>query len=355
MTESTKQTVEQATQVESSESQQSQSSKEKSSKKKSNKGCFIVAAVGCGLVLLLVGLFVAFLVVIGISAGDSDTSVSEKVVKEGTGGKVAVIEFDGIITQDDMTDSVLGASGISYEKFAKQMDRAKNDDSVEGVLIEMNSPGGEVVASDLMYEKVLEVKEEKPVVTWISSTGASGGYYVAVATDTIIAHPDTITGSIGVILEVSSLEGLYKKLGIDTRVFKSGEFKDNEGLFDENPDGEADQIFQNLVDHSYENFVDAIVEGRELDRAKVKELGDGRIYTSEQAVDNGLIDKIGYKDDAVEELEELTGKSDLMLIEYQTDSFWESFYGYEMQILNNLGLINTKQNYGVKMYYLLYL
>ena len=210
-----------------------------------------------------------------------------------------------------------------------------------------------MVASDLIYQEVLEVRDVKPVVTWMSGMGASGGYLVASASDQILAHPATITGSIGVVLELTDLEGLYNKLGIESRIFKSGEFKDMSGVFDEDPNGEADAIMQGLVDESYEDFVLAIVSSRGMEESLVRELADGRVYSGAQAVENGLVDGVGDMDDAVAVAEELVGRGDLSIVEYSTGGFWDSFYEYERVLINKLGLFPTQETVGVTQYYLL--
>ena len=206
-----------------------------SSRKRTNKGCWILASIGCFLTIILsvvlVGLFVMVLV------GDWNTgSVSENILHEGSSEKIAVVRIDGAITESSSSGGLVAADGTAADLITNQLDKALYDESVRGVLVRMNSPGGEVVASDLIYRKVKDLSTKKPVVTWISGMGASGGYMVAAGSDIIIAHPSAITGSIGVILEVTSLEGLYEKLGIESKDFQDGELR-RIGIFDEDPNG----------------------------------------------------------------------------------------------------------------------
>jgi protease-4 len=321
-------------------------------KKKTNKGCWMIAGIGCGLGVLVIGVIVAlFVLLASVGSGMGDSSF-ENVVREGSGGKIAVIEVDGIIAHGDSQD-VFAVAGASPTSIGDKLDKALADENVKGIILKINSPGGEVVASDLIYRKVKEASSEKPVVAWMSSLGASGGYLVAVGADKIVAHPNCITGSIGTILEVSNMDELYDKLGIETRTFKSGKYKDDEGIFDNDPDGEADEIYQGLVDQSYDDFVEAVAQGRDMDKGEVKNLADGRIYSGYQAKDNGLVDEVGDMDKAVSVMEELVGEEDMQIIEYETpQSFFSGFSGYESRFMEQLGLTKERR-YSVGLYYLL--
>lgn len=320
--------------------------------KKTNRGCWIIAGIGCGLMVLIIGGIFSLFVFFAAISSDLGGTVGEDVLYEGSGGKIAVISLDGIISESE-SSNLFAVVGASTDSINNQIDKALADDEVAGILIKMNSPGGEAVASDLIYRKVMDAREEKKIVTWMSGMGASGGYMVAAGSDKIVAHPGCLTGSIGVILQLSNIDELYEKVGIQTRTFKSGEFKDDEGLFDEDEDGEVDGIFEDLIDESYDDFVNAIVEGRGMDKDKVIELADGRIYTGRQAYENGLVDEIGDMDDAIEVMEELVGKKNLSIVEYSSDGFWSSFYEYQSLLLDKVNLIPETTNYGVGMYYLL--
>lgn len=313
----------------------------------------MLASIGCVLGIVFLGIFIAFFMWVFGAGSNVGGSISEEVLFEGTDGKIAVIAIDGVITGGSSDSGVLTAAGTTSDRVNKELSKAVNDPSVDGILLKMNTPGGEVVASDLILDKVLEAKEEKPVVTWMSGMGASGGYLIAAGTDHIAAHPGAMTGSIGVILEVTNLEGLYEKLGIDSRIFKSGEFKDQSGVFDDDPDGEADQIIQGIVDEAYEDFLQVIVENREMDEGTIRKLADGRIYTGLQAEENGLIDSTGNMDDAIDELETLIGKTGLSVVEYSEGGFWSSFYEYEQIFLDRLGLLQINDGVGMNVYYLL--
>lgn len=326
--------------------------KEEPSKRKSNRGCWILAGIGC-VVALVITVGIAAALVSAIVYTSSGLSIGETVLSEGSGGTLVVIPVEGVITESSSDASFLSTGGAVSGRLINLINKAQDDPTVSAVLLRMNTPGGEVVASDLVYRKLMELRERKPVVTWMSGMGASGGYYIASASDHIVVHPDTITGSIGVILEVTNLEGLYEKLGIESRIFKSDELKDAELLFDGDPDGEADTVYQSLVDEAYEAFISAVSEGRGMDIAEVRRLGDGRVYTGRQVVANGLADSSGDFEDAVDIAGEITGLEDLRVIEYTTGGFWESLYGYEQAILEKIGLSVPVRPVGVHLYYLL--
>jgi protease IV len=167
-------------------------------------------------------------------------------------------------------------------------------------VLRINSPGGGVTASDIVYREILKYKEKTkvPVVSIIMDTGASGGYYIACASDKIVAHPTAVTGSIGVIIFSLGFDGLFHKIGMESRVVKSGPLKDMGNPFDTFSEEEK-AVFQNVVDKMYERFLDIVQQSRKIDREKLRKIADGRIYLGTEAVENGLIDRTGYIDDAI--------------------------------------------------------
>jgi protease-4 len=345
-------------------------SKNRSKKKRSNRGCWIAGGIGCGVTILVIGAIFALLVLLASAGGGSTSSSLEEVIEEGNSeSKIAVISVNGMIMHAE-GESLFAAAGTTPDSISDKLDKALKDNKVKGILIKVNSPGGEVVASDLIYREISEASEKKPVVVWMSSLGASGGYLVASPADKIVAHPNCITGSIGTILEVSNMDELNDKLGIKTRTFKSGQFKDDEYLFEEGNDSnedsssenaknnaskeeEAAAIYQGLVDESYEDFVEAVAKGREMDVEEVRELADGRVYSGYQAYNNGLVDEVGDMDVAVNELEELAGEENMELIEYTMPaSFFSGFSSYKTDLLKRIGL-EKDTTYQIGLYYLL--
>lgn len=321
--------------------------------KKSRVGCWIAGILGC--LGVIVGIAIMFVMLAVLVADTGSTgSISENVLREGSDGKIALIRVEGTISQTGSEASLLSSAGASTDVIIAEIDQALADDDVKAILIKMNTPGGEVVASDLAYRKVLEARSEKPVVTWISSMGASGGYYIAAGSTEIIAHPQAMVGSIGVITEVTNMAGLYEKLGIETKTYTSGEYKDlATEAFDPNSDGTVDDMFQGLVDNSYDAFVDAIAEGRDMSRSDVEELADGTIFSGDEAVSNGLIDDVGDMDDAIASAEDLAGESGLSVVEYSTGGFWSDLAIYEQTLLERMNLLPQKTTYSVGLYYLL--
>jgi protease-4 len=152
----------------------------------------------------------------------------------------------------------------------------------------------------------LKIKSKKKVVTSMGSVAASGGYYVACASDLIVANPGTITGSIGVLMEFTNIEELFKKIGIKGVVVKSGELKDMGSPFREMTPEER-RIIQGVIDNVHQQFIQAVAEGRKLDRSKVAQIADGRILTGEQAIQLGLVDQIGNLEDAIDATAKMVG------------------------------------------------
>ncbi len=215
--------------------------------------------------------------------------------------KIALVDVDGVIA-NAVPPSLLGPAGDNpVVLFKEKLDRAAADRSVRAVVLRINSPGGGVTASDLMYEELKGFRRRtgKPVIACMMDVAASGGYYLACAADRIIAHPTTVTGSIGVIMIAPDLTGTMQKLGIRTNVIKSGEMKDAGSPFREM---EADEraIFEGIVRDMYDRFLKVVAAGRPgISEEKLREVADGRVYTAAQALDLGFVDQIGTLHDAL--------------------------------------------------------
>jgi protease-4 len=202
------------------------------------------------------------------------------------GERVAVLPIDGLITGSEATIEQL-------KKFAK-------DDSVKAIVIRLNTPGGGVGPSQEIYEEVRKIRGKKVILASMGALAASGGYYIACATDKIFANPGTITGSIGVIMQFVNVKNFIEKIGVKGFVLKSGDFKDTGSPIREmNP--EERKILQGVIDNVHSQFVNAVVEGRKLERDKVLAIADGRVFSGEQAKELGLIDMLGNQEDAVAE------------------------------------------------------
>lgn len=223
----------------------------------------------------------------GPSNADEFSWDEEKV--QGNGHyKVVQLFVEGTIAEQGGFRSSFAAGD-----FLDQLEQARKDEEVKAVVIRVNSPGGEVVASDEIYNKILSVKEAgKPVIVSMGATAASGGYYISAPADYIFANPSTLTGSLGVIFSIPNYEKAANWIGYKENTIKSGEFKDIGSPLREMTDKER-AIFQQLVSESYNQFVSVIEKGRNLPKDKVLALADGRVYSGLQAKELGLIDEFG--------------------------------------------------------------
>ena len=240
--------------------------------------------IGLGVIVALLVFFFSALFFIGRSMG--------RPGRFAFGDKIAVVEISGVITQ---------SSGIIEE-----MHQYLEDEGVKAIILRIDSPGGGVGPSQEIHREVLKVKTRKKVVTSMGSVAASGGYYIACASDLIVANPGTITGSIGVLMEFTNIEELFKKIGIKGVVLKSGEHKDIGSPFREMTPEEK-KIIQAVIDNVHQQFIQAVAEGRKMDHSKVAQIADGRILTGEQAKQAGLVDQIGNLQDAIDTTAKLVG------------------------------------------------
>jgi protease-4 len=256
----------------------------------------------------VVSILVVLTIVLSLFSGDSGLSL---------GDKVGIVKVDGVIL-----DSV---------EINRQIKEFSERDDIKGVVIRINSPGGSVAPSQEIYNEISRLTEKKKVVASMSSVAASGGYYIAVAADRIVANPGTITGSIGVIVQYMNFEGLLSKLGLKGNVIKSGEFKDTGSpLRDMN--AEEKKILQELVDDIEVQFVEAVAKGRDIDLEVVRKLADGRIFSGAQAKANGLVDEIGGLQESVDLVASLAGMEPGPSVVYskkRIEGMWKYFMGDE--------------------------
>lgn len=229
--------------------------------------------------------------------------------------KIAVIYLTGIISY--RIEGATGEEGMVGD-IKEQLRVAEKDGDVKGILLVIDSPGGEVTASDDIYRAVAKARDEFniPVVVSMSSLAASGGYYVAMGGEYVMASDSTITGSIGVIMQAVNYRKLLDKVGLEILTVKSGKFKDLlNGARENNP--EEVKLVQDLIMESYDQFVGIVAKERDMDVNELKEgLADGRIYSGKQAKEEGLIDGIGYFEDAVAKTKELAKIKEARLVKY---------------------------------------
>ncbi len=265
------------------------------------------------IILLIVAIGLPVLACLGC-AGVSLALMSGETPSLATGQAVAVIYAEGVIASGT-SGSVSSASSVTPARIKADLRRAAADPSVKAVVIRVNSPGGSVVASNEIYKTLKEF--EKPVVFSFGETAASGGYYIACAGKWIVANPDTLTGSIGVISELPNADELMKKIGVQVVVIKSGANKDIGSPFRPMTDDEK-RLWQAVIDQAYEGFVQVVATGRGLPEDKVRQIGDGRVYSGKQAKELGLVDQLGYLEDAIDKAGELGGiKGKPRMIEYK--------------------------------------
>jgi protease-4 len=206
---------------------------------------------------------------------------------------------------------------VTPEGLADALAQAADDDGVQAVVLEVNSPGGGVTASDEVHQSIVDFKKntDKPVVVSMGDTAASGGYYISTAADEIVANETTLTGSLGVIFQLNNFEELADKYGYKQVVIKSGEFKDIGNAFRQITPEER-EIFQSLVDESYAEFVDVISSGRGIPKDRVREIADGRIYSGQRAKELGLVDSFGGLDEASAEARKLANAGQATVVRY---------------------------------------
>lgn len=270
---------------------------------------------------------------------------------------IAVVEVEGTIAGEPTTSMWGEAEGYNHPRTMEYIDQLMEDDLNKGILLYMNTPGGEVTASDDMYLKLMEYKQEtgRKIYCYFADQSCSGGYYISMAADEIYANRNCWTGSIGVIISTMNLEGLYEKIGIQEVNITSGRNKAM-GSAGEEMTVEQRQILQGLVDEAYEQFVSIVVAGRGLSEAKVKELADGRIYTAKQALDNDLIDGICTKDEYFDKVLAEAGEGVVIFEREMTDYSFESLFGtiQEMQPKSDAEVLSElieKEGMGGLMYY----
>lgn len=223
---------------------------------------------------------------------------------------VALIHVRGVLSMDP-DSGLLGERPSMVQEVASRLAMAAQDPDVAAVVLAVDSPGGSVTASDVLHEMVRRHKEEtgQKVVAAFMTIAASGGYYMSASADEIVAHPTTITGSIGTIMLLPRITGLMDTLGIEVEAIRSGEFKDMASPFRATTDQERSML-QAIIESHNARFLQVVAEGRGLTDEQVAAFSDARILTAQQALNLGLVDSLGYLDDALDRAKELAGLAD---------------------------------------------
>lgn len=261
---------------------------------------------------------------IGLINLASTISPSKLTKVEGSGGfgterlGAALIKIEGEIHSGNSSFETAGANTI-----LKQLRALEDDSNIVGILIEINSPGGSVGASQEIYQEIMYLRKEKnkKVVVSMKDIAASGGYYIAAGADKIFALGGTLTGSIGVIAIAPNIKGLLDRYGIKVRTFKEGKYKDSLSLFRDNTP-EEDAMIQKMLSDTYEEFIEDVAKGRNQTVKFVQSIAEGRVYSGQEAFRNKLVDDIGGRREALAELSKLCNYDGILpLYEEETDPF----------------------------------
>ena len=314
-----------------------------------NTYCRGVYRIGVKLVLLLVFLGVnSSCAFFNLSLAPKMSPLVEKVVSGEGEDKILVIDIKGFIS-NKKSKTIFGAQievGM-VEKVREILKKASDDDNIKAILLKINSPGGTVTSSDIIYHEIKSFKKRNGIRVYalFMDLAASGGYYVAQAADKIIAHPTSVTGSIGVISLKMNFKNLLDKVGVEFEVVKSGEKKDFLSPF--RPfTVEERKLFQETIDSMHQRFVDTIIENRPgINRASMKVLADGRIFTSQQALDLKLIDHIAYLDETEEFIKRDLAVQKLKFVVYSRPGEYKNNLYSSLPTNPTINLLNIDLNF----------
>lgn len=245
--------------------------------------------------------------------------LQEETVEGKGSSKILLLDLSGVLSEDVPSFSI-GTPAPRVPLLARvreELRKAEEDERVKALIVRINSPGGTITASDILYHELLAFKARKkvPVIAAIMDVGASGGYYAALAADTIVVNPTTITGSIGVVMVTVNAQGLLEKIGVAPLAIKSGPMKDAGSPFRSLTEAER-AVFQGIIDEMYGRFVGLIAQSRKMPEDRVRGFADGRVYTADQALKLGLVDRVGYLEDVVALAKERAGLGEARVVMY---------------------------------------
>src|SRR5918996_5775774 len=280
---------------------------------------------------LVAGLWLAGCSVISLDLSPRIRPLEEATVEGRGDAKILLIDISGFLSDEATgTTLIIGSPPPRVPllvRVREELTKAAKDPKVRALVVRINSPGGTVTASDIVFRELAEFRRTSrvPVVATMLDVAASGGYYVALAADTIVAHPTSVTGSIGVIMISLNAEGLMQKIGLATAAIKSGERKDMGSPFRALTPEER-QIFQSVIDDLHRQFVAKVVERRKLPATTAAALADGRIYTADQALGHKLVDRVGYVPDAIDVARRAAGLDEARVIVYRRPREYRATY-----------------------------
>lgn len=260
-------------------------------------------------------------------AGSGRSELVETIIRGDKGPKILLLDIDGEITSAGR----LGMLGFltqesTVARVRDQLEYARERDDVAALLVRLDSPGGSVTASDLVHYEISRFKRESavPVVAQLMNLATSGAYYIAAASDEIVANQTTVTGSIGVVFLGLNLSGLMEKLGVEDQTFTSGPFKDTGSMLRPMSPEEEAQL-QSVIDRFYQRFVQVVDAGRPaLSTEQVRQLADGRIFSADQALEAGLVDRLGTLDQSVARIRDRLAADEVRVVYYHRRREWRS-------------------------------
>ncbi len=318
--------------------------------------CLWLMVMGC------TALFLTSCAVVSVNPFSRRTDSLREFTLQGKGhSKILIIPVTGIISDANQSGFLFSRPSMLQE-IVSMLRKAEKDNNIKAVILKVNSPGGSTTASDILYNEILRFKQKTGVkiVVSLMDVAASGGYYISLPADYIVAHPTSVTGSVGVIFMRPQISGLMEKIGLNVYVEKSGDKKDMGSLYRE-PTQKEEEIFSELIRKLGQRFLDLVAYHRKLDQASLSKVASGRIYHSEEALKIGLVDKIGYLNDAfslAKKITHLSQDSRIVVyrrIKYPDDNLYNTstsqFSGGRLSLIN-MGLFEDIPRLHTGFYYL---
>lgn len=290
----------------------------------------------------LIGAGLIFLVLICLLLAFCSNKNKTSTASYDGNGVIGVINIEGTILS---SSGNIWQEGANSNDIMEQLRKAMDDSSIKAVVLRLNSPGGSATATQEIATEVLRLRESgKLVVASMGDMATSGAYWLAAVSDVVVANPSTLTGNIGVRMDVTDLQGLYEKLGVDVITFKSGAMKDM-GSSNRPITEEEQVVFQGIINDLYMQFVDVVAEGRKLDKETVISLADGRIFTGDQALGAGLVDNLGNYYDALKIAGKASGLGENPeVISMYEENFWEGILSSKLESIFSLdSLFSTEK------------
>ncbi len=287
--------------------------------------------------------FIVFVIIFAIVKGTGKNSSAVNAPNVKTGDSISVISLNGVIGEETSASLIGTTGGITVSDVKTLLGEAKSDPS-KALIIEVNSPGGAVEPTQEIYDAIEQFKKEtgKKVYVWMRGEAASGGYYLSCAADKIIAMPTTLTGSIGVIMELVNYQGLFEKIGLKETVIKSGKYKDI-GSPVRQMTPEENKMLQNIIDETYQQFFNTVKNARHIPENQLKEIAQGQVYTGIQAKKLNLVDANGnfqFVVDTIKKDLNLKGKPQIITHTIHVNLL-STLLGEKSQLASELGIISN--------------